>query len=865
MVAIGPHMRPILLILMLIASPLPPTNIVQTQDEEAVHHIWTVQSKTAWTSEERIELEKMGIRTLRQPTSHQLLVWTEKPLALDGIVWSEWDSVSWDIREDIFYHRIVLEPRLLANDVIRITELIGEIGLVEFERIVDQNLPIGTEIEILTHPSNLVGLRGIEGIRSVHPVLDTQGRDTVVSSIMEHGDILYHPAWDLGLNGSGVVIAVADSGLDFDHSCFRDTPGTVGVPGPNHRKVIHINTSIDDWDDDITDFGHGTHVAGILGCREVDDVGGHPSVGMASMSHASMLLIQDVVDGSEWKEPEVDYLLAEAFEYGAIIHSDSWGDVDESYTPRSALFDRWSVEVPWSLAFIAPGNNRAAFYEPANARNVVAVGGSTRDAGLDVMSSSARGPSEEGLRGIFVVAPGVGIESARSDGEQVSFNDASRTRTGTSFSTPSAASWSAVVQQMVQEGWISGAVNRTDVVVQSYDSGTEFNVSLADGSIPSGALLRSLMVIASDDLEGGLSAGDVIGPTPDIIQGWGRPNLSRIVDLYPNDTLHDPSPNLWIHDSFAVDDSKIFAEQWLGTNNGTPIEQVLSQQWRGEGAAGPFLSLNESVSWDMSIKEGEDVSIALSFNPRPFGDAVDNLDLIVSFGEENRSSDDFLEATEVVKIQAEDLVGISSIHVSVVAPAVGTAVPGWSGTVGNAGDRLGFALAASGVYRDSVTLNSTNDEMVCYDVDSHAIVASVDNQTDCEAAGMMWMENSSGDSHTEQDVRGCTISSATNYNPNATHNDGSCYFGTSSSSDYNYPGYSAPSGNYNDGASTLPPIGQGSICCDFWGGPDLWEDLLDICFMGCCSVIMALVPFLFIKPKKKEGGKKEENSEKKGS
>ena len=260
---------------------------------------------------------------------------------------------------------------------------------------------------------------------------------------------------------------------------------------------------------------------------------------------------------------------------------------------------------------------------------------------------------------------------------------------------------------MVQDGWISGAVNRTNVVVHSYDSGVELNVSLANGSIPSGALLRSLMVIASDNLEGGLSAGDVIGPAPDIIQGWGRPNLSRIVDLYPNDVVHDPSPYLWIHDSFAVDDSKIFAEQWLGAEYGTPIEQVLFEPWTGEGADGPFLALNESVSWDMQIKEGEDVSIALSFNPRPFGDAVDNLDLVVSFGDEYRNSSDSLEATEVVKIQADDLVGISSIHVSVVAPAVGTAVPGWYGSVGNAGDRLGFALAASGVYRDNVTLNST--------------------------------------------------------------------------------------------------------------------------------------------------------------
>ena len=823
MIPVGLQMRPILLVLMLLLSPLLPTNTVDVEDEGVVNHIWAVQSKTVWTSEERVELEELGIRTLRQPTPHQLLVWAEQPLALDGLVWSEWDEVSWDIREDIFHHRIVLEPRLLANDVRRITELIGEIGEFKFERVVHPDLPIGTEFEIVTHASNLVSLLDIKGVRSIHPVLETEGRDTVVSSIMEHGDIMHHPAWDLGLNGSGVVIAVADSGLDLDHSCFRNTSGTMGLPGLDHRKIIHINTSIDDWDDDITDFGHGTHVAGILGCREVDDVVGHPSVGMASMSHASMLLIQDVVDGSEWKEPEVDYLLAEAFEYGAVIHSDSWGDVDESYTPRSALFDRWSVEVPWSLAFIAPGNNRAAFYEPANARNVVAVGGSTRDAGLDVMSSSARGPSEEGLRGVFVVAPGVAIESARSDGERDSFNDASRTRTGTSFSTPAAASWSAVVQQMVQDGWISGAVNRTNVVVQSYDSGVELNVSLANGSIPSGALLRSLMVIASDNLEGGLSAGDVIGPAPDIIQGWGRPNLSRIVDLYPNDIVHDPSPHLWIHDSFAVDDSKIFAEQWLGAEYGTPIEQVLFEPWTGEGADGPFLALNESVSWDMQIKEGEDVSIALSFNPRPFGDAVDNLDLVVSFGDEYRNSSDSLEATEVVKIQADDLVGISSIHVSVVAPAVGTAVPGWSGSVGNAGDRLGFALAASGVYRDNVTLNSTNDSEL--------------------------IQN-----HTEEDVWGCILSRASNYNPNATRNDGSCYFGTTTpSSDYNYPGYSAPNGNYNDGASTLPPIGGGNILGDSWLSklPEK-EELATICFVGGVGIALAMMPFYFIKPKKKK-------------
>ena len=50
------------------------------------------------------------------------------------------------------------------------------------------------------------------------------------------------------LNGSGVVIAVADTGIDMDHSCFRNSSMDVGQPGINHRKIIALNDSIDGWD-----------------------------------------------------------------------------------------------------------------------------------------------------------------------------------------------------------------------------------------------------------------------------------------------------------------------------------------------------------------------------------------------------------------------------------------------------------------------------------------------------------------------------------------------------------------------------------------------------------------------------------------
>ena len=208
------------------------------------------------------------------------------------------------------------------------------------------------------------------------------------------------PLWSL--NGSGVVIAVADTGIDLDHSCFRNTSSEVGTPGPEHRKIVHLNDSVDDWDTQgHQQFRHGTHIAGILACDQLD---GDSS--MRSLSHGAKLVVQDVVGSSGWSVPDdVTSLLAESSRHGAVINSWSWGDNTVNYTERSSMIDEWAVENPWSLVFIAPGNTGSTMLEPSNAYNAVAVVASDSNENGSLWSGNSHGPDVNDRRGVCIAAP----------------------------------------------------------------------------------------------------------------------------------------------------------------------------------------------------------------------------------------------------------------------------------------------------------------------------------------------------------------------------------------------------------------------------------------------------------------------------
>lgn len=469
------------------------------------------------------------------------------------------------------------------------------------------------------------------------------------------------------LDGSGVIIAVADTGIDMDHSCFRNSSTEVGEPGENHRKVVHLNNSVDGWDrQGHQQFRHGTHIAGILACDplEGDDI-------VPSMSSGAKLIVQDIVDSNGWQAPEdVTTLLAESSQFGAVINSWSWGDNTINYTERSNQIDKWTIENPWSLVFVAPGNNGNTMLEPSNAYNVVSVVASDFEENASLWQGNSHGPDVNNRRGTLIAAPGMNVISAKADGVENSMNNESFSMTGTSMAAPMAASFTALLQELIEYEY---------------------------GYTPSAPLLRAMLAS---------SAKGINSDEPDGMQGYGRPDLDSFEDGF------------LVYDSYFVDDWSSIIQTRGGNLSG-----LLSNPWNGSGAVGPFLSENESWSKKFAPIQGEDLEVVMSYNARPNNYSIDDLRLIVHTSNGKFAVDDNIgssgysqmyyssfanpknmnssnETTVMIRLPSYQLEGVEWVSVEVVAKEIHEGNN--PGALGLEGTKLGFGLVLTGVENYSI-------------------------------------------------------------------------------------------------------------------------------------------------------------------
>ncbi len=761
-------MRPVFILLLVLLMPLSTAFLtVDNSSQYSVNEgkeIEITLEDDYWTQANWNELKNNGIYPLRIISPSTVLAWSvsdnieldlpveiieahsaQYKAGLDGLQPSKGDML-----------RLVLEPRLPAQAAQQLSQQLAffSIEMAIEPSLLSSPIPHMIVVEWNYDDAQLFSqLLEIDGILWIEPVLVTSARNTQSASIHQYGGVMKNPAWDLGLNASGVVVAMADSGIDADHSCFRNATAVSqlgsegengtdaeGLAGLAHRKVLLLNETIDSGDTPgHSDYRHGTHVAGTLTCFDIYDYrnGTTPNSG-SSLAHGSTLVFQDIVSSEGWVVPDVDLLLYEAAINGAVIHSDSWGDDSAQYTARSADFDAWAREFPWSLAFVAPGNNGGEVLEPANARNVAAIGASIKNNQSQRWAASAHGPLQADTAGIFALATGSSVLSAKADGIDNSYNDELRLSSGTSMATPMAASNAAVIQQLVEQGWVRGSQENTHSVSiaelrpawADASLNTQSNLILGDGFTPSGPMLRALMALAStplplDERNGGNGGQDLRNP----YDGFGRLNLSQLIDFEQLENIISqgnvsPASDVWIHDSYRLE--QLQPKQLLEQRNGTldPLENLANTPWNGDGAVGPFLASGEIWSQRLAIQPNQALDVAMAFPSSPEPYLVDDMLLVVRLsngkvvisGKTNSDGANTLfyesavnysnynsfpasnETTLKIHLDAGDLGDVEWIEVEVRSRYIS---PGNSpGTVGIDGNKNGFSIAVKGILRD---------------------------------------------------------------------------------------------------------------------------------------------------------------------
>ena len=258
--------------------------------------------------------------------------------------------------------------------------------------------------------SKVPGVSGISADRSVQGTLERTGATIGATYVRD----------TLGLDGTGVGVAIIDSGV----ANWHDDLGNDRVT----RFVDFVNFQPSAYDD----YGHGTHVAGIIAGSGYDS-GGRRS----GIAPGATLLVEKVLDASGQGYisnviSAIDYAIAnkDALHLRVLNLSVAAG-VYESYTTDPlTLAAKRAVDAGLVVVSAAGNLGRNALGQPqaggiaapGNAPWVITVGASSHMGTVDrsddtVAAFSSRGPTAiDRLAKPDLVAPGVGIESLAEAG-----------------------------------------------------------------------------------------------------------------------------------------------------------------------------------------------------------------------------------------------------------------------------------------------------------------------------------------------------------------------------------------------------------------------------------------------------------------
>jgi serine protease AprX len=226
----------------------------------------------------------------------------------------------------------------------------------------------------------------------------------------------------LGFDGAGVGVAVVDSGVEPSHDDLAAGSQRVAA------FVDFVNGATAAYDD----YGHGTHVAGIVAGDGSDSNGAR--AGIAPGAHLVVLKALDANGNGRVSDviAAIDYAIAnkDALNIRVINLSVATGVYESYNTDPLTLAARRAVEAGIVVVAAAGNNGRdvagrthhGGITAPGNAPWVLTVGASSHMGTVDRSDDTIGGFSSRGPTAIDisakpdVVAPGVGIESLSDPG-----------------------------------------------------------------------------------------------------------------------------------------------------------------------------------------------------------------------------------------------------------------------------------------------------------------------------------------------------------------------------------------------------------------------------------------------------------------
>ncbi|MFC7584495.1 S8 family serine peptidase [Nonomuraea antimicrobica] len=228
-------------------------------------------------------------------------------------------------------------------------------------------------------------------------------------------------AWEQGLTGAGVTVAVLDSGYDADH--------------PDLQGVVTQAQNFSDEPDTTDNRGHGTHVAATIAGADERYRGVAPGAKLAVGKLGTQGFTESaLLAGMQWAAAEVK---------AKIINMSLGGPDTPGVDPVEQAVNTLS-EQTGALFVVAAGNNgKAGITSPGTADAALTVGAVDK---TDKMADfSSRGPrAYDYAIKPDVTAPGVDITAAAAkgtaDGPHVAYS-------GTSMAAPHVAGAAAILAQ----------------------------------------------------------------------------------------------------------------------------------------------------------------------------------------------------------------------------------------------------------------------------------------------------------------------------------------------------------------------------------------------------------------------------------